>query len=210
MENKRCVIIGSSPETDVSEIKDLLKEDDYIICADGGHIFAGMIGVKPDLIVGDFDSSDIPAENECEIIRLPVSKDDTDTLYAVREGLKRGCREFLLCGVTGGRADHTYANFCILEYIRQQKADGIIADNGTLVRVIGCGEHFLSGRKGMGFGIFPFGCGGIRLSLEGFDYPLKDSSLGISYPMGVSNRISEDNAKIMITAGTAIIFLYRY
>lgn len=204
----RCVIIGSSPETDVSEIKNLLQKDDYIICADGGRIFAGIIGVSPDLIVGDFDSSDSPADNDCEIIRLPVSKDDTDTLYAVREGLKRGFREFLLCGVSGGRADHTYANFCILEFIRQQGADGMIADSGTVVRIIGCGEHIISGRKGTGFGIFPFGCSECTLSLEGFDYPLDHGTLGISFPMGVSNRISDDNAKITIFSGSAIMFLY--
>ena len=210
MKEQRCVIIGSSPETDVSEMGGLLKKDDYIICADGGYIFAQMLGIKPDLIVGDFDSSESPVQAECEIIRLPVRKDETDTHYAVRKGLERGCREFLLCGVSGGRADHTYANFCLLKFLLDQGAHGIIADGGTVIFVEDEGEISLDGKNGYGFGIFPFGCDSCRVTLEGFDYPLQNGILDNGLPLSVSNRISSDNAKVTVLEGTVIMFLYKY
>lgn len=42
--------------------------------------------VRPGLIVGDFDSHDNPLL-DVETIVLPCEKDDTDTVFAVKEAL---------------------------------------------------------------------------------------------------------------------------
>ena len=51
---------------------------------------------------------------EAETIVLPCEKDDTDTVFAVKEALKRGFQDFLLIGVIGGRLDHTLGNVSLL------------------------------------------------------------------------------------------------
>ena len=81
------------------------------------------------MIVGDFASSKRPINCCSEIISLPVRKDDTDMFYAVKEGIRRGCDEFILVGATGGRLDHTYANFCVLKYIADRKIPARIIDS---------------------------------------------------------------------------------
>ena len=57
-EQIRCVIISASPEYDTDFIREYIRSDDYIICADGGLNRLISIGIEPDLIVGDFDSSE--------------------------------------------------------------------------------------------------------------------------------------------------------
>lgn len=54
--------------------------------------------MKPGLIVGDFDSHENP-HLDVETIVLPCEKDDTDTVFAVKEAMKRGYTDFLLIDV---------------------------------------------------------------------------------------------------------------
>ena len=105
MENRRCIIIGSSPDTDIDVIRSYIGNDDFIACADGGHIYAERLGIVPSLIVGDFDSGSRPGYRNTKIIALPVKKDDTDTVSVINECIKMGFDEFLLFGMTGGRFD---------------------------------------------------------------------------------------------------------
>ena len=63
---------------------------------------------------------EVPDAGE-RVRRLPVEKDDTDTLAAVKLGLERGCTDFWIYGGTGGkRLDHTLANLQTLLYLRRR------------------------------------------------------------------------------------------
>lgn len=214
MPKKRCILIGSSPDTDINTISRLMHKDDYIICADGGCIFAERLGITPDLIVGDFDSSERPENSDIEIIALPVHKDDTDMLYAVKEGIKRGCDEFILCGATGGRLDHTYANFCTLKYLADRKISAFIADGRNEIHIVNASDFVaespdftINNSVGHGFGIFPFGCESCEVSLRGFEYNAEKIELTPDFPIGVSNRIADDYAEVYIYSGCAIIII---
>ena len=90
---------------------------------------AGRRVIVPDLLLGDFDSMDQPADFD-RVRRVPVEKDDTDTMLAVKTGLEQGCGEFYLYGGTGGkRLDHTLANLQTLLYLRRRGARGYLYDN---------------------------------------------------------------------------------
>lgn len=86
---------------------------------------AARAGITPDLLLGDFDSMDQPADFD-HVRRVPVEKDDTDTMLAVKTGLEQGCGEFYIYGGTGGRRlDHTLANLQTLLYLRRPWGQGI-------------------------------------------------------------------------------------
>ena len=91
-----CVILGAVPE-DADLIREYTKNA-FVICADGGLDTALKNNIRPDLIVGDFDSAETDVPEGIETIRLPVHKDDTDMLFAVKEGFRRGCQNFFLLG----------------------------------------------------------------------------------------------------------------
>ena len=86
-------------------------------------------------LVGDFDSYDDP-HLDVETITLPVAKDDTDTVYAMREGMKRGCKEFLLLGAIGSRLDHTLVNAYILTSLENRGCHGIIIDDHSEIEIV--------------------------------------------------------------------------
>lgn len=204
MTEQRCVIIGASPDTHVTGWTSLLQDDDYIICADGGYIWAQKAGFMPRLIIGDFDSAPLPTAFDGEIIRLPVQKDDTDTMYCIKEGIRRGFRTFLLLGMTGGRPDHTFANYAALCYLSQRGLYGEMIGNGWCYRVLTDETAVLSGYKNSGFAVFPFGCHSCRVSLSGFLYEGDGIDLSAGFPLGVSNTITDDAARVQV-AGTALI-----
>ncbi len=100
---RRCVIVGGADIGDYPLIRQKLREDDFFVFCDSGLSHMDALGAKPNLIVGDFDSHENP-RLETETIVLPREKDDTDTVYAVKEALRRGFGEFLLIGVVHGNS----------------------------------------------------------------------------------------------------------
>ena len=204
---KRCVIIGSAPIDQPELLKPKLRENDYIICADGGVQTAQRMSVTPDLIIGDFDSITVALPEHIETITLPVCKDDTDMMYSVKEGLHRGFDDFLILGGTGGRLDHTFANLCALQYLAAHNARNILSDLQNDAFVVQSGEINFVNKVGSLLSVFPIGSSFCRVSYEGLQYPLIKAELHSSNPMGVSNCIQCDHAKIIVHEGPVLIIL---
>ena len=93
-----------------------IQPTDTVIAADGGWEVCRALHITPTLLVADFDSLTTPPDFD-HTLRLPVEKDDTDMLRAVKEGFARGEADFrLLGGMGGSRTDHTrgeYADPCL-------------------------------------------------------------------------------------------------
>lgn len=135
MNSERCVVVGGADIGDYARIRRYLRENDYVIYCDCGLRHSEGLGAQPSLIVGDFDSHDNP-HLEIETIVLPVAKDDTDTVYAVREGLRRGFTDFLLLGVFGARMDHTLVNAYILFDLESRGCTALAVDDYSEFSVI--------------------------------------------------------------------------
>jgi len=133
--DRRCVIVGGAEIGDYDRMRGYLRDDDYVIYCDSGISHMAGLGARPSLIVGDFDSHKDP-EMDIETITLPVAKDDTDTVYAAREGIRRGFRDHLLLGVTGARLDHTLVNIYILTMLLNNGCRGMIADDWSETELI--------------------------------------------------------------------------
>lgn len=133
--NERCVIIGGADITDYNKARGYLRDGDFVIYCDSGLGHRKSLGVQPDLIVGDFDSYDDP-HLDVETITLPVAKDDTDSVYAMREGMKRGFKDFLLLGAIGARLDHTLVNVYILTALENNGCHGMIIDDYSEMELI--------------------------------------------------------------------------
>ena len=205
---KTCVIVGASPTTDSTFIKPILKQADYIICADGGWNHVYRTGVSPHLIVGDFDSACDIIPKETESISLPTHKDDTDLLVAVKEGLKRGYTDFIILGALGGRLDHTYGNICVLQYILQHGGTAVLQDEDTQVYLLNANHDMeLTNVLGNTVSVFPFGCDSCTLTYGGLEYPLNQGTLVSYAPVGVSNVAEFDTIRITCHSGTAVIMV---
>lgn len=132
---KRCVIVGGADIGNYDFIRENLQENDYIVFCDSGLKHLERLQVKPSLIVGDFDSHENP-NLDVETIVLPCEKDDTDTVFAVKEAISRGFDRFLLIGVVGGRLDHTLGNVSILLYLDSLGKKGCIIDDYSEMEIV--------------------------------------------------------------------------
>ncbi len=205
-EKMTCVILGAVPE-DADLIREYTKNA-FVICADGGLDTALKNNIRPDLIVGDFDSAETDIPEGIETIRLPVHKDDTDMLFAVKEGFRRGCQNFFLLGALGGeRFDHSIANLCVLDFISANGGKGAIISKGCQVFLLSSGKLILREQKGSIVSVFPFGVPSCNVSYHGLEYPLTHYSLQVGIPLGVSNSIVEDHAEIILHEGKMLVIV---
>ncbi len=198
-----CVIFAGGPEENLPCFT-LPQEDAYILCADSGLRLAQRMGVTPDLVLGDFDS--LGALPDAPYYQAPVEKDDTDTMLAVRQGLEKGCRRFVIYGAFGGRFDHSYANIQTLLFLHQRGKRGMLVGANDIIVLLGEGS-VLQCPKREGFSLSVFAltpqCEGV--SISGVKYPLEDATLTMYHPLGVSNEITADHAVLRVEKGILLI-----
>lgn len=182
------------------------EKGDLQIAADAGYLLCRREGLRPDLVIGDFDSMPEPEDAE-DCVRVPVEKDDTDTMLALREGLRRGCDTFYLYGATGGaRLDHTLANLQSLAFLLRHRARGYLYDRDFVYTVIE--NETLALEREVDWGIvslFSMGDRAEHITLEGLQYPLTDGTIDCGFPLGVSNHIVAPTARITVGRGPLLV-----
>ncbi len=210
-EGKCCFVIGAAPAHEPRYLLRYLTDDAFVICADGGVELAQRCGIKPRLAVGDFDSYAGSLPVDLPVMPLNPRKDDTDMLAAVNAGLARGFRRFILAGALGGRLDHSYANLCVLQYLREQGCDAFLAGEDEEAFLLTEGETRLFQKEpGTLFSVFPFSCPVCNVSYTGMRYPLDCHDLFSSVsklPMGISNVAEEGTCSITVHHGLALVIV---
>lgn len=196
----KCVIIGAS-EIDLS-VKQYIDKDDFIIACDGGLVGAKKLNVTPSLIVGDFDSHKKP-ETDIETIVLPCEKDDTDTVFAIKEALSRGYKDFVMLGVTGGRFDHTLCNVYSLLMLKNAGADGLIADGECEIRLVD--KSIRVPDKYKYFSLVAINDKATGVSITGAKYPLENACIEPHYQYGISNEVSGGFAEVSVKDGQLLL-----
>ena len=201
---RRCVIIGGG-DCSTEILKKYILIDDFIICADSGFDIANECGIKPDLLIGDFDSIKAIPEN-MTMITLPVEKDVTDTVAAFNEGVKLGFKSFVLLGGTGGRFEHTFANISLMANASKSGFAFEIIDDKHVFRSITNSSIKIEQKPSKQVSVFAYGDRAVGVTLKGFHYSLFDYKLDpFNGALGTSNDIVEDYGEISVQNGTLII-----
>lgn len=182
------------------------KTGDLVIAADAGYRVCLREGIVPDLLLGDFDSMD-PPEDFPSVRRLPVEKDDTDTLAALRMGMEAGCGAFYIYGGTGGRRlDHTLANLQSLLFLRRRGARGWLYGDDFVWTVIENESLEVPGTVEWGLlSVFCLGDRAEGVDETGLQYSLENAVLTPDFPIGVSNHITAPPARISVRKGALAV-----
>ena len=206
---KRCVIVGGAGVKEYEKVRGALREDDVFVFCDCGLKHMEALGVKPDLIVGDFDSHENP-HMEAETIVLPRAKDDTDTVFAAKEMMKRGFEEFLLVGVIGDRLDHTLANVSILLMLDTACKRAKAIDDFSEMEIISAAE----GRPGRAsiedrypyFSLLNITGEDGGITIRGAKFPLENGQIDCDYQYAVSNEVLPGKtAEVTIEKGRLLL-----
>ena len=167
---RRCVIVGGAEIRTYDRVRQYFRPDDFFIYCDCGLRHQKALGAEPDLIV------------------VPVKKDDTDTVFAAKEAMRRGFDEFLLVGVSGGRLDHTLVNVYLLVMLREQGKRALLVDDYSEMELVGAEKveiperfpfYSLVNITGTARGITETGC----------KFPLDNGEIHCGYQYGTSNEV---------------------
>ncbi|MCI8408375.1 MAG: thiamine diphosphokinase [Lachnospiraceae bacterium] len=195
-----CYVVGAG---DCYQPILLPTDKDYVIAVDGGYDTLRSQGIKPDVIIGDFDSVQ-SVVTEQNVIQLKPEKDDTDMLYSVNYGAKLGYTIFYIYGGTGGkRISHTIANIQLLAhnpYLRcflfdREEVTFLLANERV---------SFLEECEGY-VSVLSFSDKSTGVWEKGLKYELEDATLTNNYPLGVSNEFVGKRSFISVKDGKLLI-----
>jgi len=207
MMNKLCSIISGG---DFSSLDDIEKSD-FIIACDKGYEYALESKIKPDLIVGDFDSCDVLSKidsNNSKIIKLNKEKDETDTMFAVKYAIEHEFDEIFFYCFLGGRLDHIIANIQAASYAMKKINHCKVFDKKNEIHFIRDYKIVIPKRKNCSLSLFSLSdcCTGV--SINNVKYPLNNAILNNCFPIGISNEWIND-AEISVCSGILMIVISR-
>lgn len=215
----RDTVIFSGGRTDLVFAAEFMKDQKnaFLIAADRGLEALVSLGLRPNAVIGDFDSASketidqvnsFEKEDDITVIRLNPVKDDTDTEAAVRFALENNKEpgDIYILGGTGSRVDHILGNISILGLGHEFGKKIILLDENNRIELLFEGRTIL---KEEAFGDFvsliPFGDEVTGLTLKGFKYPLKNGTLKGFNSLGISNEIVSKEAQISFDSGLLIM-----
>ena len=183
-----------------------------MIAADAGFDYLNDLGLRADVVLGDFDSVisyDLPSDS----LRYPKEKDDTDMMLALKLGLERGYTEFRIYGGSGGRLDHTLANLQALTYLSRRGAQGILWGENYGIQVVTDGTISFSkdleeNEPGTLVSVFSLSDISEDVIIKGLKYEVDNVTLSHDFPLGVSNEFTGKKAFVHVKKGTIAVLWY--
>jgi len=202
----RAVILAGGAMGDYGYFRQFITPDDYIIAADSGYSHAEALGLRPHVLLGDFDSLDVIPDG-IDIHRVPAEKNFTDMELAVEWGRERGVKEFLFLGAIGTRMDHTLTNIFLLARLLDAGEAGEIIDEHNRIWITDSGVEVEAGAGDI-LSLIPIStCRGV--ATRNLAYPLHEATLAVGYGLGVSNVVEASPAGVTLSAGRLLVMLCR-
>ncbi len=204
---KQALIFGAAPVEDWGFLQPYLEQhrDALVLCADGGALHAAALGLRPDFLIGDWDSGG-KESGQVPCMTLPAEKDFTDLQAAVSHALSLGAEELLLCGCTGGRLDHTASNLMLLEWIAARGGRAIIVDGDNEARLLAEETLRLTNRPPYRYlSLIPLDTRVEGVTLEGVKYPLQNAALTRGDTFTVSNEPAGEEMTLTVGRGHALL-----
>ncbi len=197
-------------------VKEIENESIFVVAVDRGYNACLAAGIKPDMLLGDFDSLGVVIAGEAKasgipIIELNPVKDDTDMEAAVRfaaSKCKKGKDRIIMTSAMGGRLDHTLGCLALLGLKQELGIEIELRNSFNRACMLFEGEEH-SFAKARGFGkfvsFFPVN-GSATLTLKGMKYPLDSHTLKGYNTLGVSNEITDiSSACARVEKGTVLM-----
>ncbi len=225
---KRAIIFvnGDLPNPDAA--RKLLRDDDFVIAADGGTRHALNLGLLPSVVIGDLDSLDSasplaglrnlqisgePSQSletlqsalqNVDIRQYPADKDETDLELALLHARECGFDEIMLIGALGGRIDQMLGNLSLLS---DPAWDGIDArmDDGVEEVFFARNQAQIHGRIGEIVSLIPWHGDVTIRRTEGLRWSLQNEKLIAHQTRGISNELTAETAQVEIDDGLLLI-----
>jgi len=203
---KRILIVANGPKLESKIMRRALDECQLVVAADGGIAACQQAGIEPDYLVGDMDSvaSDMLLSKNTKKIYNP-DQESTDMQKVLNFTRGLAADELIVVNAFGGRADHTFANYLILEEFSREFSLQVYDDIGRL-SFLRPGRTVLANQVGKIVSLWAFS-GVEDLNLNGFKYNLIEKNTATHF-LGISNEIVKDKATIEFKKGKLALYLH--
>lgn len=209
---KRAVIISNGSFNNYEYIKAQIRDDDFIICADGAAHHLENMNISPDVWIGDFDSCKMSEDEfvkfsrDSKVVRLNPVKDSTDTECACDYAIEQGYKSIVIFGALGSRFDHELANVFLLFKLEKDGVDAKIINEKNII-YLAKEENLIYQGNFENVSLIPV-CKKIEgVTITGMYYDIVDADISRGSSLGVSNKLISDVGKITIKKGKALIIL---
>ncbi len=189
----------------------LLPPHAFVIAADSGVRHAHAMGLRVDVVIGDFDSATVAEVDAATalgatVLRYPVAKDKTDLELALDHACAvggAGARVVVIASATG-RLDHAMANLLLLvsSAYADVEIDGYVDD--WLISVVRNERRTLRARKGALVSLLVIDAPAVRVTTTGLEYPLRDELVYRSSTRGVSNVAIDGAFEVQVDGGALL------
>ena len=202
-----ALIIANGLQPPLTIVRPLTESGKLVICADGGANHALKMNIKPDVIIGDFDSILSSTKVYYSNVRQIVDHDQesTDLEKAIRYCIAQQIVAVDIVGATGNRLDHTTGTLgCFKKFgghilLRLVDSVGIL----TLIR----SSVTLQTKIKEKLSLIPLErCTGVTTS--NLLYGLHDETLELGVREGISNEATAEEVSVSVKSGT--LLLYRF
>lgn len=206
---QRIIIFANGELPDLDKARLLLRDDDYIICADGGTRHAIALNVHPHLIIGDMDSADEEQIQTFQSANVPMEryshdKNETDLELAIQRAIALEPGQILVVGALGGRLDQTLGNIALLSDMQHPALD-IRMDDGV-EEVFLCRDRAqIHGTRGNLVSLIPWQGAVTGIRTENLRWLLSDETLYPDKTRGLSNEMLGETALVSIASGMLLI-----
>lgn len=206
---QRIVIFANGELPDLDRARQLLRADDYLICADGGTRHALALDVRPHLIVGDLDSAEKEAlqkfrEDGVDIESYPHDKNETDLELAIQRAVELDPGQTIIVAGLGGRLDQTLANITLLTDPRLSTFD-VRLDDGV-EEVLLCRDRVeIHGSSGDIVSLIPWQGAVSEIQTVNLRWALHGETLYPYKTRGISNEMLGDTASVSIGSGLLLV-----
>jgi thiamine pyrophosphokinase len=206
---QRIIIFANGELPDLDKARELIRTNDYIICADGGTRHALALNIQPDLVIGDMDSADREQLKALEktnvsIELFPHDKDETDLELAINRAIELKPRQIIIIAALGGRLDQTIANITLLTSTRLSSFD-IRLDDGVEEIFLCRDQVQVHGKGGDIVSLIPWGGAVTDVQTTDLKWPLQKETLYPDRTRGVSNELISDTASVSIGSGLLLV-----
>lgn len=206
----RAIIVSGGNKPSEKLLKSYINHEDIIIGIDKGCNALFDYNIKPDLILGDFDSIkkevlDYFKKSDVTIEKYKPEKDYTDTDLGYRKAKEIfNADEILLFGATGSRIDHTLGNIGILfKALKDNIKMEIIDDNNRIYLVNK--NSIIKKEEGKVISFHALSDIVKKFTIKNAKYNLTNYDMTILKPRAICNEFLDDDIEISFDSGIILV-----
>lgn len=185
-----------------------LRDNPFVVCADGGANRLRRWKIRPHLIIGDLDSL-IPLTkrvfSDIETIHNP-DQNSTDLEKVLDYLVAHKYSTALVLGATGNQIDHTLANISIL--LKYRTKINIVFKDATFNIYFVDGTSTVATIPGQRISLMPI-CTCAGITTEGLRYPLADETMSFGVREGISNEAVGQSVTVTVNEGNLLMMVKR-